>query len=345
MVFISYSSKEYDEAFEVKKIIEANGINCWMAPQSIPTGSDYGVEIPKAIRECAVFVLVLSKNAQDSEWVPKELDCAITYKKIIVPFHMDNSDLKDAFNFRLSNVQRIEAYNRLSEGYRELILSLRRILNMSMEEAIILNQGRQMIGELGKESNIEETAASLTFWMSSSDGFIIFHSHEKVSEEESVFYQFTEEKWQMFSELLKKAIALIYGIETEYVRVCLTKNLGKFECAPVNVTWGLDAKYRCTFSINYFKSEEQNIFDSAHFEMNNQEFSLCLYKKGDYIFHTITEDTRLSDIGIDEELLVDVCKKMVQVSYSTEDVMIEKKFKSQVYEDKSGSYKLKFLVN
>ena len=60
-VFISYSSKEYDEAYAIKQVLETNGISCWMAPQSIPSGSDYSHEIPRAIKSCEVFLLILSK--------------------------------------------------------------------------------------------------------------------------------------------------------------------------------------------------------------------------------------------------------------------------------------------
>ncbi len=124
-VFISYSSKEYDRAFSLKQILEANGIGCWMAPQSIPSGSDYSQEIPRAIRECDVFLLLLSEASQDSKWVPKELDNAISGGKIIIPFHIDESQLNDAFNFFLSNVQRIEAFNRLSDAYRQLVIQIK----------------------------------------------------------------------------------------------------------------------------------------------------------------------------------------------------------------------------
>lgn len=124
-VFISYSSKEYVEACRLKSVIESNGIDCWMAPQSIPAGSDYSAEIPSAIRNCDAFVLLLSFAAQNSIWVPKELDFALSCKKTILPFHLDESDLNDSFNFRLSNVQRIEAYNRMTAAYQHLIRKLR----------------------------------------------------------------------------------------------------------------------------------------------------------------------------------------------------------------------------
>ncbi len=42
-VFISYSSDEYDKALPLKQMLERNDIDCWMAPDSIPSGSDDGL--------------------------------------------------------------------------------------------------------------------------------------------------------------------------------------------------------------------------------------------------------------------------------------------------------------
>jgi len=50
-VFISYSSKEYETANIVRQTLKSNKIKCWMAPESIPAGSNYSREIPKGIRE------------------------------------------------------------------------------------------------------------------------------------------------------------------------------------------------------------------------------------------------------------------------------------------------------
>ena len=40
--------------------------------------------------------------------------------KIIVPFQIDNSVISDSFDFYLTNSQRISAYNRMSDAYKEL---------------------------------------------------------------------------------------------------------------------------------------------------------------------------------------------------------------------------------
>lgn len=131
MIFISYSSEDVEQANAVKKVLEANNFECWMAPESIPSGSDYASEIPAAIEKCTTFLLMLSDRSQGSTWVPKELDLAINSSKLIVPFHLDQSLLRAPFNFYLTNVQRIEAYNQLEKGYLELIEQLRRAENMT----------------------------------------------------------------------------------------------------------------------------------------------------------------------------------------------------------------------
>ena len=109
-IFISYKAEEFSEAKWVKDQLEASGIPCWMAPASIPGGSNYAMQIPRAIKECKAFVLILSQKAQQSKWVPRELDQAINAGKVILPFCIDNSPLREDFAFYLSNVQRYEAW-------------------------------------------------------------------------------------------------------------------------------------------------------------------------------------------------------------------------------------------
>lgn len=118
------------EASQIKSVIKKNDISCWMAPQSISAGSDYSSEIPTAIKNCEVFVLVLLGASQESAWVPKELDRAILYKKPIIPFHIDNSDIIDSFDFQLSNVQRIEAYEKTASSYELLVDRLRALCDI-----------------------------------------------------------------------------------------------------------------------------------------------------------------------------------------------------------------------
>ena len=132
-VFISYSSREKEQALQLKGVLIANGFDCWMAPESIPAGSNYAEQIPKAISSCDAFVLLLSKHSQDSIYVPKEMNLALDRGKPIFPFHIDGSDMKEQFYFFLTNVQRIDAMGRTSEACEELVRNLCLVSNPPMD--------------------------------------------------------------------------------------------------------------------------------------------------------------------------------------------------------------------
>ena len=94
-VFISYKSEDYEKADWVRSVLKANGISCWMAPESIPGSTSYSTEIPKAIKKCKKFVLILTEKVQKSAWVPKEIDGAVNAEKTIIPFAWEDCPLTD----------------------------------------------------------------------------------------------------------------------------------------------------------------------------------------------------------------------------------------------------------
>lgn len=132
-VFISYSSKELGEVNTIKSILEKNNIVCWMAPQDIPGGSNYAKEIPYAIRQCEVFLLVLSEHAQHSIWVSKELDTALNAKKVILPVMIEDCTLTDEFAFYLTGAQRYEAFKRKEEVLKSLVKRIKAIVDIDEE--------------------------------------------------------------------------------------------------------------------------------------------------------------------------------------------------------------------
>lgn len=137
-IFISYNSKEYDEALCLKGIMERNGLHCWMAPASIPGGSNYAKEIPKAIKNCRIFVVLLSSKAQESIWVSKEIDLALSEGKVILPYMIENCKLMDHFDFYLNDIQRYEAFLNRSETIKKMITEIRAILGINRSDDVIV---------------------------------------------------------------------------------------------------------------------------------------------------------------------------------------------------------------
>ena len=149
-VFISYSSKDERYIKKMTQMLEKMGITYWIAPDMIPAGSNYAREIPSAIQNCDIFLLVLSKASQQSIWVEKEIDSAIYYRKTIVPFQIDDSPMTDMFRFYLNNVQTIYCANRPKDAIEELKQRLRTLLKLPEES--IHNPGERASAS-SKKSN------------------------------------------------------------------------------------------------------------------------------------------------------------------------------------------------
>ncbi len=111
-VFISYSSKNNTTAQAICRELEQNGIRCWIAPRDIPMGAKYASVIAQAIKSCRVTVLVFSKMSVLSPWVEKEINLALSNRKVIIPYKIDSTSLEDydEFYLMLNNVQSIDAY-------------------------------------------------------------------------------------------------------------------------------------------------------------------------------------------------------------------------------------------
>ena len=119
-VFISYSSRDTEFVKRIIKQLDRIGVSYWKAPEMIPAGSSYAREIPKAIQQCSVFLLVLSPTSQDSIWVEKEIDNAICNRKTIIPFEIREVVLNDTFRFYLNNVQMISFARNPDTAFEQL---------------------------------------------------------------------------------------------------------------------------------------------------------------------------------------------------------------------------------
>lgn len=76
--FLSYSVRDFDLVNSLRQRLEKEGVRCWMAPFSIPDGTNYAYMIELAIKHAHRFVLFLSDGAVNSVWVGKELKRAIS---------------------------------------------------------------------------------------------------------------------------------------------------------------------------------------------------------------------------------------------------------------------------
>lgn len=126
-VFISYSTKRSENAYEVANILKENGITYWMAPQSIPPSSNYITEMSNALTNTKVFLLMLSPEAEVSQWVGKEIESAVSANKPIIPCQLFPYDISDTYALIMRNCQMFVSSN-YKDYKKELVKAIKMIL-------------------------------------------------------------------------------------------------------------------------------------------------------------------------------------------------------------------------
>lgn len=174
-VFVSYSSKNAGEAGRIRKLLDREGLPCWMAPYDIPAGAKYAHVIDGAIEKCSCLLLLLTKEAQESAHVEREIERAISYKKEIIPVCLDACALNPGFRYYLSSCQ-IANVEAIDEDDEEMLMVLERIRQISCLE---INLFATFIDELAK----------------------VMEGHK--------FYTLDYERIRQFEELYEKIIAFL----------------------------------------------------------------------------------------------------------------------------------------
>lgn len=135
-VFISYSTQNTEFADAVCEHLENEGIECWIAPRNIKTGTNYAKEIMDGLDTAKIVVLVFSQDAQESKYVNNEIDTAFSKGKHIVALKVDDTFPKDEMEFFLKNTQWLDASpsalkqenKTLESCYNQLVDDVKRVL-------------------------------------------------------------------------------------------------------------------------------------------------------------------------------------------------------------------------
>jgi len=100
-IFVSHAASDGSQALKLVEAIERRGKRCWVAPRDVRAGKDFREEIVTAIQQCESMIVLISKHANGSEHVLRELGLAEKFKKPVKPVRLDNSELAPAFEYQL----------------------------------------------------------------------------------------------------------------------------------------------------------------------------------------------------------------------------------------------------
>ncbi len=109
-IFVSYASADRDAAFRIVGFLEGQGIHCWVAPRDVSPGVEYGSAIINAIEQCKALVLVLSDQSNDSQFVRKEVERAVSKTKVVLPVRIREVTPSGSLEFYISSAQWVDAW-------------------------------------------------------------------------------------------------------------------------------------------------------------------------------------------------------------------------------------------
>ena len=116
-LFVSYSSLDKPAADSIVAALEADGIDCWMAPRNILPGEKWANAIISAIGSCRAMAVICSANAMASRQIPKEVDRAAHRGIPLIPIRIDATELSEGLEYYLSDCHWLDASKGALEGH------------------------------------------------------------------------------------------------------------------------------------------------------------------------------------------------------------------------------------
>ena len=109
--FISHAKTDQKKVQEIVGALEQRGFKCWVAPRDVRPGQSYGDEIIRGIERSRCFILALSKASNESPFVAREVERAISKRKPIFPIRIEDVEPSSSLELFISSTQWIDAFS------------------------------------------------------------------------------------------------------------------------------------------------------------------------------------------------------------------------------------------
>src|SRR5215216_466505 len=110
-IFISYSRRDQEFVTRLAADLDAQVAGVWFDQAAIQAGEKWHDEILEGIRECKAFILVLSPDAMQSQYVHEEVDTALGLGKPIFPVIYRPGRWADEFAPLVKEIQTINLHS------------------------------------------------------------------------------------------------------------------------------------------------------------------------------------------------------------------------------------------
>jgi len=121
-IFMSHSSVDREFTTLLAERLTGAGFRCWLDVNDIPDGSTWIREIEKAVTDCGALIVVMSKDARESEWVERETLLSMNLRKPLFIVRIDDEPLP----LHLINRQYTDFRTRPEAAFKKLIAALKK---------------------------------------------------------------------------------------------------------------------------------------------------------------------------------------------------------------------------
>jgi hypothetical protein len=89
LIFLSYSTHDKDIAGLLKVLLEALGMQCFLAHEDIAPSAEWEGKIVDQLQTCDAFIPILTTSFPKSAWTDQETGAAVGLGKMILPLKID----------------------------------------------------------------------------------------------------------------------------------------------------------------------------------------------------------------------------------------------------------------
>lgn len=88
--FISYASQNQNDANELCRYLEEQGLSCWIASRNVRPSRDYAEEIIEGVINSKSLILLLSEHVENSIYVKREVERATSYNRKVFTIRLED---------------------------------------------------------------------------------------------------------------------------------------------------------------------------------------------------------------------------------------------------------------
>ncbi|MDQ2693587.1 MAG: TIR domain-containing protein, partial [Chloroflexota bacterium] len=140
--FISYSRVNKSFALKLARELKEAGFPVWLDQLDIPAGARWDDEIEKALRECGIFLTILTPDSISSENAKDEIGYAIDHGKRILPVLLEECEIP----LRLRRFQYVDFtsmnYDQGVTAAKELLSKLVKEQSLPISKKVSVNKER-----------------------------------------------------------------------------------------------------------------------------------------------------------------------------------------------------------